>query len=153
MLSPAFHWLHFVVNWFSILIYHVMVGNMVLDLEIPFFSFLFFIYFFVFFFSCRNRFKVFIARPSLTPALILLLVRVVKPNSNLTQWFSYMSGFLFIIVDTVLIIEKKNTPAINDKHKITNKQKITKRNGNVFFPDGLITTGLIHTNLTQNTFW
>lgn len=89
----------------------------------------------------------------MTPALILLLARVVKPNSNLTQCFSYMSGFLFIIVDTVLIIEKKNTPAINDKHKITNKQKITKRNGNGFFPDGLITTGLIHTNLTQNTFW
>ena len=65
---------------------------------------------------------------------LILLVRVVKPNSNLTQCFSYMSGFLFIIVDTVLIIEKKNTPAINDKHKITNKQKITKRNGNGFFP-------------------
>ena len=81
-----------------------------------------------------NPFKVCIARPSLTSVSILLLIGVVKLNSNLTQCFSYMSGFLFIIVDTVLLIEKKNTLAINDQHKITNKQKITKRNGNdVFF--------------------
>ena len=82
-----------------------------------------------------NRFKVCIARLSLTPASIFfLLVRVVKPNRNLTQCFSYMSGFLFIIVDTVLLIEKKNTLAINVQYKITKKPKNTKkRNRNCFF--------------------